>query len=141
MRKSYFFSSLLDPNRRIVSITQQIINESTQGQEVVECGRFRIIVRIQVGCPPPDHTLDLTGHIQEDAILESSTEDLITNQSDELCTYDVTKTYQMKNRLSQNIGTGFTSYTAVLTWRDASARKSGPGISTRATIPGTGPCP
>jgi len=67
----------LDPDRRIVSITQQIIDESTQGQEVVECGRFKVIVKYEVGCPPPDHTLALIGHIGEDATLESSNEQLI----------------------------------------------------------------
>jgi hypothetical protein len=130
-----------DPNRKIISFTQHIIDESTQGQEVVECGRFTITVRYLVGCPPPNNTLELIGHIQDDAILLGSDTTLINNDHDEICTYDYVASYKMKNRLSQTIGTGFTSYTARLTWDGKSVTKAGPGISTRATIPGTGACP
>jgi len=134
-------TEVVDPNRRIISVTQQIIDESTQGQEVVECGRFKIIVKYDVGCPPPNHTLELIGHIQDDAILQTTDTQLLNNQSDELCTYELTNLYKMKNRLDQTIGTGFTSYTARLTWNGKSVTKVGPGISTRATIAGVGSCP
>lgn len=136
---------VFDANRRILSITQQIIDESSQGQEVVECGRFRVIVKYQVGCPPPghpvDHTLDVIGNIQEDAVSENVGMQLLQNNNDELCTYEKNYLYRMKNRLDQGIGTGFTSYRARLTYRDISVQKHGPGIATRATIPGIGPCP
>ena len=130
-----------DPNRKIISITQQIIDESSQGGEVVECGRFKIIVKYAVGCPQPNHALTLIGHISEDATLESSTEQPINTGDLELCTYEITNLYRMHNRLSQSTGTGFTTYTAKLTWSGTSVTRAGPGISTRATISGVGSCP
>ncbi|CAN5184214.1 hypothetical protein BH20ACI1_BH20ACI1_13830 [soil metagenome] len=135
------FLDILDPNRQILSFRQEIINESSQGQEVVECGLFNVTVKYKVGCPPPNHTIQLIGHIETDAILLGSQQTLITNDSNELCTYETKFSYRMKNRLSQAVGTGFTSYTGKLTWNGKSVTKEGPGISTRATIVGTGACP
>lgn len=128
---------------RVTSISQHIIDESSQGSEVVECGRFEVTSRFQVGCPlgpGQGHTYELTGNITVDAIQLSSSTQEIANDL-ETCTYENVKTYRMKNRLSQTIGSAFTSYRGVVTWQEKSASKHGPGISVRATIPGTGACP
>lgn len=128
---------------RVRSVTQQIIDESSQGSEVVECGRFKVFTEYETGCPfgtGQETTHNLTGHIQEDAILLSE-QIQKTADDGEKCTYKATREYRMKNRLDQSIGTGFTSYKAVVTWSGRTASKNGPGLSTRATIPGVGPCP
>jgi hypothetical protein len=101
-----------------------------------------IKVKYEVGCPPPAHTTELLGNITIDAdLLSAGSPQLLSNQNNELCTYDREFTYKMKNRLSQSIGTGFTSYRARLTWNNQFVQKNGEGFATRATINGTGPCP
>jgi hypothetical protein len=126
---------------RIRSISQSIIDVSQQGGEVVECGRFRVTVRYDVSCPPVEHTLSLIGHITEDAdFLCNESFQLITNDNNEVCTYEVKKIYRMRNRLSQETGSAFTSYSAQLTEGGKTVTKEGPGVSVRATISGTVPC-
>jgi hypothetical protein len=87
---------------RVTSINQEIINESSQGSEVIECGQFRVISTFQVGCPfgpGQGHTYVLKGHIEDDAVeLSSATEETANDQ--ETCTYRNVKVYRMKNRLS-----------------------------------------
>ncbi|HXG67138.1 MAG TPA: Ig-like domain-containing protein [Blastocatellia bacterium] len=126
---------------RIRSISQNIIDESTQGDEVVECGRFEITIKYDVTCPPGTYTLSVLGNIQPDAefICDKSLQ-LITNDNNEVCTYQVTKLYRMKNRLSQTTGTAFTSYRVELTDSGRMTKKNGEGFSVRASIPGTTAC-
>jgi hypothetical protein len=128
---------------RVRSFSQEILDESSQGTEVVECGRFKVITKYDTGCPygpGQQTTFDLTGHIKDDAILLS--EEIIKTADDsETCTYEATRLYRMRNRLSQSTGTGFTSYRAMVTWNGKTAFKTGSGISTRATIAGVGTCP
>jgi hypothetical protein len=140
LREDYGPIEVIDRNRQILEIRQQIIDESSQGREVVECGKFKVTVKYKVGCPPPEHTIGLIGHIQEDADLLSSTKTLLVNDSNELCTYENVFLYRMKNRLPSTVDTGFTSYQAKLTWNGRSVTKAGEGFSTRATIIGTRAC-
>lgn len=129
-------------DRKIISFTQTIINESEQGGEVVECGQFKVKVKYEVGCPPPAHTIELLGNITVDAdLLSSGSAQLLSNQNDEICTYEREFTYRMKNRLSQSVGSAYTSYREKLTWNNGFVQKTGPGISVRATINGVAACP
>jgi hypothetical protein len=126
---------------RIVSVSQDIIDESQQGGEVVECGRFRIKIKYKVTCPPVTYDLQVLGNIQPDADFvcnESLT--LLENEDNEICTYEVKKIYRMKTRLSQEVGSAFTSYQVKIIDSGRTAMKSGPGVSVRATISGTAPC-
>jgi hypothetical protein len=130
---------------RVVSISQRIIDESTQGSEVVECGQFEVKSKLEVGCPFAEdqrHTYVLTGNIQIDADLVSDNTSEIANDQ-EKCTYENVKIYRMKNRFAEPPGdrTGFTSYRGVVTWLGRTASKAGAGFSTRSHVPGNRPCP
>lgn len=126
---------------KIRSISQTIIDESQQGAEVVECGRFRITIKYDVSCPPANSMPEVIGNIELDAVLLCNESHVLTNNdNNEVCTYEIKKIYRMKNRLSQDVGTGFTSYSVRVTDSGRTTQKAGPGLSVRATIPGTGPC-
>ena len=126
---------------KIKSISQTIIDESQQGDEVVECGRFKITIKYDVSCPPTEPTVEVMGNIEPDAVfLCNEAHLLLNNDNNEVCSCEVRKIYRMKNRLSQDVGTGFTSYSVRITDRGRTTQKQGPGVSARATIPGTTPC-
>jgi len=126
---------------KIRSISQDIIDESQQGDEVVECGRFKITIKYDVSCPPAEPNVEVVGNIELDAVfLCNEAHLLLNNDNNEVCTYEIRKIYRMKNRLSQDVGTGFTSYSVKITDGGRPTQKQGPGVSVRATIPGTTPC-
>jgi hypothetical protein len=112
--------------------------------EVPECGRFKIIIKYDISCPPPSSSIEVSGTINDRADFEGDNVTMLSQSDDtEVCTFRLEATYRMRNSLDQSVGTGDANFTVTITDGSSgkTASRQGPSVEVRATIPGTGPCP